>query len=73
MASFDETYPHVARWVKEHGWIELGYDGMSRSWIRALDEGGLIWEGGDASESVDIAFQQLEAALTTWLREQFGT
>ncbi len=72
MASFDEMYPHIARWVKEHGWIELGNDGMSCSWVRALDEGGLIWEGGDASQPVDVAFQQLEAALVEWLREQFG-
>ncbi len=23
---FTETYPHIARWVKEHGWIEMGFD-----------------------------------------------
>ena len=35
---FEQTYPHITRWVKEHGWIELGGDGMSPSWVRALDE-----------------------------------
>ena len=36
---------------------------MSRSWIRVLDEGGLIWEGGDPDGPLDDAFQELETAL----------
>jgi hypothetical protein len=39
----DATYPTVARWVMEYGWIEIGQDDMSRSFIRALDEGA--WSG----------------------------
>jgi hypothetical protein len=72
MPSFEETYPHVARWIKEHGWIELGDDGMGRSWVRALDEGGLIWEGGDPIQTLDETFRELDAALARWLHEQFG-
>ena len=63
MAAFEQRYPLVARWVKTRGWIELGNDGMSRSWIRALDEGGLIWEGGDPARPLDDALRELEAAL----------
>jgi hypothetical protein len=37
--SFDATYPTIARWVQEYGWIEIGQDDMSRSFIRALNEG----------------------------------
>ena len=43
--SLDTTYPTIARWVLEYGWIEIGHDDMSRSFVRALDEGGLVWEG----------------------------
>ena len=63
MPSFERRYPRISRWVKTHGWIELGHDGMSRSWIRAVDEGGLVWEGGDPDRPLDDAFQELEAAL----------
>ena len=72
MPSFDETYPHVTHWIKEQGWIELGYDGWRRSWIRALDEGGLIWEGGDPAQTLDETFRELDTALAQWIREQFG-
>jgi hypothetical protein len=27
--SIDATYPTVARWVMEYGWIEIGQDHMS--------------------------------------------
>lgn len=73
MVSFEQTCPHLARWVNFHGGIEPGNEGMSRSWLRALHEGGLVWEGGDASEAVDAAFQELDAALADWLRQKsFG-
>jgi hypothetical protein len=73
MATFERRYPHITHWVKTHGWIELGDDGLSRSWVRALDEGGLIWEGGDLpSQSLDETFAELDAALAAWMREQFG-
>ena len=41
----ETNYPHVARWVQDFGWIEIGQDDFSRSMVRALDIGGLIWEG----------------------------
>ncbi len=43
--SIDATYPTVARRVMEYEWIEIGQDHTSRSFIRALDEGGMVWEG----------------------------
>lgn len=72
MASFEQTYPHITRWVKGYGWIELGSDGMSPSWARALDEGGLIWEGGDPSQPLEDTLQELDTALATWLRRIGG-
>ena len=70
--SLAQTYPHVARWVRDHGWIEIGDDGMSRSFVRALDEGGLVWEGGTARTTLTAALQELEQAVAAWMREQLG-
>ena len=57
--SFDATYPTIARWVQEYGWIEIGQDDMSRSFIRALNEGGMIWEGRKSHIPADLVVQRL--------------
>ena len=72
MGAFEQAYPHVARWVKDYGWIEIGHDGLSPSFVRALDEGGLIWEGDDATEGVDGVLRTLDSVLAEWIREQIG-
>jgi hypothetical protein len=66
----DAAYPTIARWVMEYGWIEIGQDHMSRSFVRALDEGGLAWEGQEDYATLDDALQDLEAGLTAWMQEQ---
>jgi hypothetical protein len=66
----DTTYPTIARWVMEYGWIEIGHDDMSRSFVRALDEGGLVWEGQEDYATLEDALQDLEAGLVAWMREQ---
>jgi len=48
--SFEKTYPNIAYWVNSQGWIEIGQDESSSSFVRALDEGGLIWEGNESYE-----------------------
>jgi len=68
--SIDATYPTVARWVKDFGWLEIGQDHMSRSFIRALEEGGMVWEGQEHSPTRDDALQDLEAGLRAWMQEQ---
>ena len=71
MGPFKQTYPRITRWVESYGWIEIGDDGMGRSWIRALDEGGLIWEG-ERGRTIDEALQALEGALATWMSDQIA-
>ena len=68
--SLDTTYPTIARWVQEYGWIEMGNDDMSRSFVRVLDEGGLVWEGQEDYATLDDALRNLEAGLAAWMREQ---
>lgn len=39
-----KTFPYIDRWIGEQGWIEMGSDENSDSLVRAIDEGGLVWE-----------------------------
>jgi hypothetical protein len=55
-SSFEERYPHVASWV-EDGWIEIGRDDCARPFVRALDIGGLVWEGDGPYASIDAALR----------------
>lgn len=61
--SIEQTYPHVADWVTTRGWIEVGYDEASRSFVRALDSGGMVWEGAPSYPSLDDALHVLDLAL----------
>ncbi len=67
--SFEETYPNITAWVKEYGWIEIGENDDSTSFVRALDIGGLIWESSENYETMDVALQLLEAELRKWMEE----
>lgn len=70
--AFAQTYPTLTRWITTHGWIEIGDNGIGRSSVRVLDEGGLIWEGGGADETVDDALRAAETAMVAWVREEMG-
>ncbi len=45
MTNFSSTYPNIAAWTESYGWIEIGQDEYSKSFIRVLDEGGMAWDG----------------------------
>jgi hypothetical protein len=66
----ETSYPHVARWVQDFGWIEIGRDDFNRSMVRALDIGGLIWEGKPRYATLDAALQDLDQALAAWFRTE---
>jgi hypothetical protein len=68
-SSFEKLYPRIAPWVEVQGWIELGQDGFSRSLVRCVDGGGLIWESSDQHQTIDEALQALEEALEQILKE----
>jgi hypothetical protein len=53
----------------ERGWIEVGFDDFSQSFIRALDPGGLIWEGKESYN----ALVDLERGLAQWMKDVMGT
>jgi len=69
---FEQTYPALTRWIQRYGWLELGQVDWSRSLIRALDEGGLVWEGGTRPGTLSDALAEAETALEAWFAEQAG-
>lgn len=67
-----QLYPQTQRFVLEIGWIEIGYDDFSESFVRALDIGGLVWEGKANYASLDEALADLEQGIVQWLQETRG-
>lgn len=67
---FAAAYPNIERWVyEEGGWIELGSDDNGGSFIRALNAGGVAWEGDDDYPTLDAAFADADAGVAEWLGE----
>jgi hypothetical protein len=64
--SFEQQYPLISLWVLQQGTIEIGQDGMSKSFIRVLDEGGTVWEGKRKYKSLDAALADAEAGIEEW-------
>jgi hypothetical protein len=55
--------------TESYGWIEIGQDDFSQSFLRALDMGGMVWEGNLKYKTVDAALEDLEAALEKIIEE----
>ena len=66
---FAEAYPNIVYWVDAQGWLEIGQDENSRSLVRCLDEGGMVWESTRQHPTVDEALQALEKVLEKLLEE----
>ena len=66
---FAAEYPNTAFWVK-CGWVEIGRNDCSQSFVRASDEGGLVWEGEADYSSFHEALQALDAGIAAWRGEQ---
>jgi hypothetical protein len=65
---FEARYPNIAAWVQD-GWVEIGRDDYSRSFVRALDIGGMVWEGAEAYDSLEAALQDLDDGIAAGRRE----
>lgn len=67
---FDDQHPNLAAWILGgDAWIELGQDEFSRSYVRVLDIGGLIWESERTYQTVAEALNDAEAAVAAWMDE----
>ena len=61
--TFEGAFPNITLWVKDFGMVEIGYDPNTDSFIRAIDEGGMVWSGKSRYETLDDALRDLEAGL----------
>lgn len=66
---FADAYPHITRWITTYGWIEIGEDDYRRSFVRVLDIGGMVWEGGALDTPLDEVLRTVDTALIGILRE----
>jgi hypothetical protein len=67
---FAVLYPNIAGWVQD-GWVEIGRDDYSRSFVRALDIGGMVWEGDSSYPSLHEALRAMDAGIAAW-RDEHG-
>ena len=66
------SYPQLWRWVAKFGTVEIGYCDQTRSFIRVLDEGGIVWKGRRSYASLDAALADAEAGVAKWMRDELG-
>jgi hypothetical protein len=67
------SHPHLWRWAAEFGRVEIGHCRQTSSFIRALDEGGIVWKGRRSYRTLDAALADAEAGVTRWMKENLGT
>jgi len=66
------SYRHLWRWVGESGTIEIGHCPHTSSFIRVLDEGGMVWKGRRSYRTLDAALADAEADVTRWMKDELG-
>lgn len=66
---FEASYPDLANWVMGGGWVELGQTETTPSMARALDEGGLVWEGRGHYQNMDDLLRDLNEGIARWNEE----
>jgi hypothetical protein len=64
----ERAFPALAKWVREHGWIEVGMQEYQGFAAKALDEGGLVYETYDC-ETLDSALDALDKGIQVRLRD----
>ena len=64
--------PYLWRWVTEFGTVEIGHCHQTRSFIRVLDEGGMVWKGRVSYRSLDAALADAEAGVWRWMKDELG-
>lgn len=58
-----EAYPNVAELALGGGWIELGWCYNTHTYARALNEGGMLWSGGNGEMTLEELLEALEEGI----------
>ncbi len=58
----------ISAWVLD-GQIEIGYGGYDDVFIRAIDEGGVVWESSTKFSSMDEALAALDKGIANCCEE----
>ena len=66
--SFEKEYPNISAWVQD-GQIEIGYREFDDTFLRVIDEGGVIWESDESYPSLDIALAAMDEAIADWYKK----
>jgi hypothetical protein len=67
--SVETAFPAIARWVKGYGYIEIGDQESFGFVVRALADGGLVFED-DKPNTLAEAMSALEEGLVRWFKEE---
>lgn len=65
-----QRYPMLAEWINDGGWLEIGYEHHTNSFIRIIGSEDLLWQGKQSYPSLDAALEDAERNLK--LLEQAG-
>ena len=62
--SFAETYPYLAYWIEDWGYMQIGndYDFPHGKFLMLIDQGGTCYQD-DSEKTLDDAFQKAEKFL----------
>jgi hypothetical protein len=66
------SYPYLWQWTAEFGTVEIGHCGPTRSFIRVLDEEGMVWKGRRSYPTLEAALADAEAGVARWMRDELG-
>ena len=68
--SFEQSYPHITSWVQD-GCLEIGSISYhDDSFIRAIDEGGTVWDSSAQFETLDDALAAADQGIAEWYGDQ---
>ena len=59
----EQQYPHIGRWLAEGRLVELGRTDTSRSMVRAIAEGRIVWEGKASYRGLDDLLSDLNEGI----------
>jgi hypothetical protein len=66
---FEDIYPYLHLYCQYQGWLEIGPDEYSNSWVRVLDEGGIRLELDESS--LNKSLSEAEKWAKEWMKKYF--